>query len=181
MQNHAANLTVLPGGDLGCVWFGGTQEGVADICVWFSRLAPGRRRLVRPGAALRRPHPLGAEPAPVPRPRRASSGSCTPHRAPATRTPPRCGCRVSQDDGATLGPDPRPVPGHRARRRVRPPAARRRCAARAVGAARLPLRDHRPASSGSGDRDTSSVMISDDEGGTWREHAGARTAPAACT
>ncbi|WP_051764554.1 sialidase family protein [Streptomyces sp. NRRL F-5135] len=40
-QNHAANLTVLPGGDLGCVWFGGTQEGVADISVWFSRLPPG--------------------------------------------------------------------------------------------------------------------------------------------
>ena len=37
VQAHAANLAVLPGGDLGCVWFGGTQEGVADICVWFSR------------------------------------------------------------------------------------------------------------------------------------------------
>ncbi|MFC9626224.1 exo-alpha-sialidase [Streptomyces sp. NPDC056930] len=41
VQNHAANLMVLPGGDLGCVWFGGTQEGVADISVWFSRLVPG--------------------------------------------------------------------------------------------------------------------------------------------
>lgn len=41
VQSHAAQLTVLPGGDLGCVWFGGTQEGVADISVWFSRLAPG--------------------------------------------------------------------------------------------------------------------------------------------
>jgi predicted neuraminidase len=38
VQNHAANLAVLPGGDLGCVWFGGTQEGVPDISVWFSRL-----------------------------------------------------------------------------------------------------------------------------------------------
>ncbi|MFI9780167.1 exo-alpha-sialidase [Streptomyces sp. NPDC051956] len=38
VQNHAANLAVLPDGDLACVWFGGTQEGVADICVWFSRL-----------------------------------------------------------------------------------------------------------------------------------------------
>ena len=37
VQAHAANLAVLPGGDLGCVWFGGTQEGVADISVWFSR------------------------------------------------------------------------------------------------------------------------------------------------
>ncbi|MFD3484687.1 exo-alpha-sialidase [Streptomyces sp. NPDC058665] len=39
-QSHAANLAVLPGGDLGCVWFGGTQEGVHDIRIWFSRLAP---------------------------------------------------------------------------------------------------------------------------------------------
>ncbi|MBV1700737.1 MAG: exo-alpha-sialidase [Hyphomicrobiales bacterium] len=40
-QNHAANLMVLPGGDLGCVWFGGTQEGMSDISVYFSRLAQG--------------------------------------------------------------------------------------------------------------------------------------------
>ncbi len=37
-QAHAANLTPLPNGDLGCVWFGGTQEGLADISIWFSRL-----------------------------------------------------------------------------------------------------------------------------------------------
>ncbi|APU12285.1 sialidase family protein [Actinoalloteichus fjordicus] len=38
-QSHAANLAVLPDGDLGCVWFGGTQEGVHDIRIWFARLA----------------------------------------------------------------------------------------------------------------------------------------------
>jgi predicted neuraminidase len=37
VQAHAANLAVLPDGDLGCVWFGGTQEGVRDVQVWFSR------------------------------------------------------------------------------------------------------------------------------------------------
>ncbi|PKU25759.1 sialidase family protein [Telmatospirillum siberiense] len=41
VQNHAANLTVLPNGDLACVWFGGTQEGIADISVYFSRLRRG--------------------------------------------------------------------------------------------------------------------------------------------
>jgi predicted neuraminidase len=41
VQSHAANLTVLGDGSLGCVWFGGTQEGVADIDVWFSRLEQG--------------------------------------------------------------------------------------------------------------------------------------------
>jgi len=38
VQSHAANLMVLHNGDLGCVWFGGTQEGLSDISVWFSRL-----------------------------------------------------------------------------------------------------------------------------------------------
>lgn len=39
VQCHAANLMPFasPAGHrLGCVWFGGTQEGVADISVWFS-------------------------------------------------------------------------------------------------------------------------------------------------
>ena len=44
VQNHASFLMPLPGGDLGCVWFGGTQEGVPDISVHFSRLAPGASR-----------------------------------------------------------------------------------------------------------------------------------------
>lgn len=41
VQCHAANLMPLADGSLGCVWFGGTQEGVADISIWFSRLTPG--------------------------------------------------------------------------------------------------------------------------------------------
>ncbi len=40
-QNHAANLLPLPDGDVLCVWFGGTQEGIADISVWCSRLPAG--------------------------------------------------------------------------------------------------------------------------------------------
>lgn len=43
-QNHAANLLPLPDGSLMCVWFGGTQEGVADISVWGSRLPPASRQ-----------------------------------------------------------------------------------------------------------------------------------------
>ncbi|WBV45178.1 exo-alpha-sialidase [Pseudoroseomonas cervicalis] len=48
VQSHAANLTPLPDGSLGCVWFGGTQEGVPDICAWFSRLDPGAERWSAP-------------------------------------------------------------------------------------------------------------------------------------
>lgn len=40
-QNHAANILPLPNGDLLCVWFGGTQEGIADISIYMSRLAKG--------------------------------------------------------------------------------------------------------------------------------------------
>lgn len=41
VQNHAANIMPLRNGDIGCVWFGGTQEGMADISIWFSRLEKG--------------------------------------------------------------------------------------------------------------------------------------------
>ncbi|MBH0238421.1 exo-alpha-sialidase [Methylobrevis sp. L22] len=41
IQNHAANLHVLPGGALACVWFGGSQEGASDISIWMARLEPG--------------------------------------------------------------------------------------------------------------------------------------------
>jgi predicted neuraminidase len=40
VQNHAANLHVLPDGRLSCVWFGGTMEGMGDISVWMSTLSP---------------------------------------------------------------------------------------------------------------------------------------------
>jgi len=40
VQNHAANLAFLADGTLTCVWFGGTMEGMGDISVYMSRLAP---------------------------------------------------------------------------------------------------------------------------------------------
>jgi predicted neuraminidase len=39
VQNHAANLALLPDGTLTCVWFGGTMEGMGDISVYMSRLS----------------------------------------------------------------------------------------------------------------------------------------------
>lgn len=41
VQNHAANLMPLSNGDMGCVWFGGSQEGKSDISIYFSRLPKG--------------------------------------------------------------------------------------------------------------------------------------------
>jgi predicted neuraminidase len=48
VQNHAANIMPLRNGDLGCVWFGGTQEGIPDVSVYFSRLAVGSDRWSEP-------------------------------------------------------------------------------------------------------------------------------------
>lgn len=48
VQSHAANLLTLPDGRLGCVWFGGTQEGVPDISIWFSTLEPGSTQWSEP-------------------------------------------------------------------------------------------------------------------------------------
>ncbi|MCP2282052.1 putative neuraminidase (sialidase) [Promicromonospora umidemergens] len=48
VQCHAANLAFLPDGDLACVWFGGTQEGVSDISVHLSRLPAGSDRWLDP-------------------------------------------------------------------------------------------------------------------------------------
>jgi predicted neuraminidase len=41
VQNHAANLHALNNGDLLCVWFGGTQEGIPDVSIYMSRLTAG--------------------------------------------------------------------------------------------------------------------------------------------
>ena len=47
VQNHAAFLAPLPGGDLLCAWFGGTIEGKSDISIHAAILpkktAPGYR------------------------------------------------------------------------------------------------------------------------------------------
>ncbi|MDO5090265.1 MAG: exo-alpha-sialidase [Cardiobacteriaceae bacterium] len=40
-QNHASNLLELPDGTLLCAWFGGTQEGIADISIYLARLEKG--------------------------------------------------------------------------------------------------------------------------------------------
>ncbi|ORY65997.1 glycosyl hydrolase [Pseudomassariella vexata] len=41
VQCHASNLLQLPDKTLLCTWFGGTQEGIPDISIYLSRLAPG--------------------------------------------------------------------------------------------------------------------------------------------
>jgi len=47
-QNHASNIMPLANGDLLCVWFGGTQEGIADISIYLSRLNYGESTWTTP-------------------------------------------------------------------------------------------------------------------------------------
>ncbi len=55
VQAHAANLAPLRDGSIGCVWFGGSMEGRADIGVWFSRYVPG-------ATGWSEPQPLSSDP-----------------------------------------------------------------------------------------------------------------------
>ena len=48
VQAHAANLMVLPDGELACVWFGGSIEGRSDISVFTSRLDAATRQWTAP-------------------------------------------------------------------------------------------------------------------------------------
>ncbi|QFR02303.1 glycosyl hydrolase [Streptomyces phaeolivaceus] len=167
VQNHAANLTVLPGGDLGCVWFGGTQEGMADICVWFSRLTPDATTWTDP--ILLSDDPARSEQNPLLFP--APSGALwllhTAQRGGDQDTA-EVRLRVSHDNGVTWDA-PRTLfpatPGSGGVFVRQPPVVL------PTGRLLVPVFRCRttPGEKWSGDLDTSAVMISDDQGDTWRE------------
>lgn len=48
VQNHASNILPLDNGDLLCVWFAGTQEGIPDISIYMSRLNKGESEWSKP-------------------------------------------------------------------------------------------------------------------------------------
>ncbi|MDZ7910496.1 MAG: exo-alpha-sialidase [Rhodococcus sp. (in: high G+C Gram-positive bacteria)] len=164
VQNHAANLAVLPDGSLACVWFAGTQEGVPDISVWFSRLV---------GAQWSPPLKLSddvtrSEQNPVLNVR--GSGEIwllwTSQHA-GNQDTARVLRRVSPDGGRTWGDTDVLIPETDAGGVfVRQPMI-----TLPSGRLLLPV-FHCVKIEGRkwvGDRDYSGVMISDDDGSTWRE------------
>ncbi|WP_432045805.1 sialidase family protein [Streptomyces asiaticus] len=166
VQNHAANLTVLPGGDLGCVWFGGTQEGVPDISVWCSRLAPGADTWTEPVRLSDDDTRSEQNPLLFPTPAGELWLLYTAQRAGDQDTA-EVRLRVSADAGATWGAPRTLFPATEAGGVfIRQPVA-----VLDSGRWLLPV-FHCVATPGLkwvGDRDTSAVMISDDQGRTWRE------------
>ena len=168
VQNHAAMLQRLGNGDLGLAWFGGTQEGVGDVSIWFSRLEDGASGWTDPV----RLSDDGTRSEQNPMLFRTPSGELwllyTAQHAGHQDTA-EVRRRISLDDGVSWAPAEtvfgaseqggvfvrQPVLVTRSGRWLLPVF---RCA-------RVPGQDW------SGDHDTSSVMISEDRGQTWREVA----------
>ena len=166
VQAHAANLMFLPGGALGCVWFGGTQEGVPDISVWSSRLEPGSDRWTAPQQLTDDPHRSEQNPILFVAPDQAVWLLWTAQVAGHQDTS-EVRCRVSVDGGRTFGPARVLIPAdERGGVFVRQPplvTPDGRWLLGVFNCARV------PGERWAGDADTSSVHASDDGGATWTE------------
>jgi predicted neuraminidase len=164
VQNHAANLAVLPDGSLGCVWFAGTQEGVPDISIWFSRLD---------GDAWSDPVQLSDDPS-------RSEQNPVLHvldsnevwllwtsQHAGNQDTARVMRRISFDGANSWGPIHTMLP-ETAEGGI---FVRQPIVALPSGRLLLPIFHCVPVPGQKwvGDRDYSAVMISDDAGGTWRE------------
>ena len=166
VQNHAASLTVLPDGALGCVWFGGTQEGVPDISIWFSRLAPGAAAWEPPVRLSDDPTRSEQNPLLFPTPAGDLWLLYTAQRAGDQDTA-EVRLRVSRDGGQSWdGPRTLFPAGPEGGVFIRQPPV-------VLPSGRWLLPIFRcvpvPGARWTGERDTSSVLISDDAGASWRE------------
>jgi predicted neuraminidase len=166
VQNHAANLMPLEDGDLGCVWFGGTQEGMADISVYFSRLGRGAAQW-SPAEKLS-DDPARSEQNPVLFP--APDGTLwlmwTAQLA-GNQDTALIRRRLSRDNGRSWGPIETLFPEQRGRGTfIRQPVV-----VLDNGDWLLPVFycHSTPGRKWNGDEDTSAVKISSDAGTTWRD------------
>jgi len=168
VQNHAANLTVLGNGDLACVWFGGTQEGVPDISVQFSRLAQGSGRWSVPDTLSDDPTRSEQNPLLFPAPD-GTLWLIWTAQISGNQDTAIVRCRRSGDHGHSWGPietlfGPRPDGGTFMRQPV---------VVLENGDWLLPVWVclTTPGRKWVGDEDYSAVKISSDQGRTWSEHA----------
>ncbi|RZT19460.1 putative neuraminidase [Mycobacterium sp. BK558] len=165
VQNHAANLAVLPDGSLACVWFAGTQEGVPDISVWMSRLAPGSEAWTPPVQLSDDPTRSEQNPVLHVHDSRTVWLMWTSQHA-GNQDTARVLRRISGDGGQTWGPVETLLPETtEGGVFIRQPLV-----TLPGGRMLLPVFHcvRVPGQRWVGDRDYSSVMISDDLGTTWR-------------
>jgi predicted neuraminidase len=165
VQSHAANLTVLGDGSLGCVWFGGTQEGVSDIDVWFSRLEQGAAAWTEPVRLSDDPTRSEQNPLLFPAPDgRLWLLHTAQHAGDQDTSFVRV--RTSRDHGRTWSEPRTLLETARGGVFVRQPPV-----VLPSGAWVLPTFTcvRVPGEKWVGDSDTSSVWVSTDEGGTWVE------------
>ncbi|WP_328473173.1 exo-alpha-sialidase [Actinoplanes sp. NBC_00393] len=166
VQSHASFLATLPDGDLGLVWFGGTQEGVGDISIWFSRLAPGADKWSTPEQLSDDPRRSEQNPILFPTPAGELWLLYTAQRA-GNQDTAEVRRRVSADSGRTWGPAHTLFPAdERSGVFVRQPIVVTDSGRWLLGIFRCVTV---PGERWAGDADTSSVLISDDQGATWRE------------
>lgn len=167
VQNHAANLALLGNGDLACVWFGGTQEGIPDISVYFSRLPKGGDRWTAPEKLSDDPARSEQNPILFTTPR-GELWLIWTAQISGNQDTAMVRKRVSHDHGANWGPIETlfPAPqGHGLFVR-QPPLFLD------DGAWVIPVFHcvSVPGQKWVGDRDVSAVRVSTDEGRTWSEH-----------
>ncbi len=168
VQNHAANITVLGNSDLACVWFGGTQEGIPDISIYFSRLAAGSDRWTDPVRLSDDPSRSEQNPVLFPAPDGTLWLFYTA-QVSGNQDTAIVRCRTSADDGRTWGP---------IRTLFEAGAGdgifiRQPLVVLPNGDWLLPvfLCHGTPGEKWVGDNDTSAVKISTDQGRTWTEHS----------
>lgn len=164
VQNHASNIVPLANGDLLCTWFSGTQEGIADISIYMSRMNKGTSEWSVPMKLSEDPTKSEQNPILFPTPDGDLWLLWTAQKA-GNQDTALVMRRVSHDNGYTWGPITMlfDTPGTF----VRQPLV-----VLDNGEWLLPVFYCRttPGQKWVGDDDYSAVKISSDQGKTWSEH-----------
>ena len=162
-QNHASNLLELSNGDLLCVWFSGTQEGVSDISIFMSRLPLGSRQWTKPEQLSHDAERSEQNPVLFESPEGEVWLLYTAQKY-GNQDTAFVRCRVSQDSGYTWS---------EIRTLISEPGTfiRQPITVLKDGSWALPIFHcaTRPGENWVGDYDTSAVCISHDKGKTWQE------------
>lgn len=167
VQCHAANLVELPDGALGCGWFGGTQEGLPDISVWFAR-QESDGSWAQPVQVSADADKSEQNPVPYVTPSGELHLLYTAQRLGSQDTAEIRGA-VSRDGGRTWARrDVGMVNPHGHGMFVRQPPVQLDSGTLLVPVFCCPTPEHGP---WVGDEDYSAVMVSDDGGKDWQFHA----------